>query len=341
MSEDHMFDDYIGDEDLDTEFKLFTLKGFAYDNKFASFYCNNNIFDFNQIVIHSFKKYFQKYIARYMCGFFNSAINGVLYMGVNDWGFVKGIPYNGTLPINSLIKKFYHYIKISFPHLKRKEIKEMVTIDFIEINFPEEKIPSDDINPIYTNFLQDKKEFMEKYTREKDRFNQWKDYYAFATGKLVSILNHNHTRPLIIDFIIERTGDNNHVICNLLRSSIMIQAIEPDEIAKVVKDTTNPYHWASEWKDHMCIVLKNQRPYFSRTSFQYENIPYNLISGVTDMVPFWKKFNPGLKLYIAKINYFYNPENKTKWHYIDYKTGNTRSCYRTLDEYDNPVLLPL
>ena len=98
------YDEFIGPEDENTEYKEFTfnLAGPTLDTKLAESYCQNSKFDFNESVIFNLKRYFKVYMSKYFNAFNNASIEGDLYIGVNDFGFVKGIPYKGNLPIEYL-----------------------------------------------------------------------------------------------------------------------------------------------------------------------------------------------------------------------------------------------
>ena len=102
------YNEFIDEETLPREYKEFTfnLSGIQIDNKVAEEYCKTNRFDFNKQVNSNIKKYFKMYAPKYMVSFFNSKINGELFIGVDDWGFVKGIPYKGEIPIDILKLKF-------------------------------------------------------------------------------------------------------------------------------------------------------------------------------------------------------------------------------------------
>jgi hypothetical protein len=68
------YNEYVGQETVKCEYKEFTfnLVGLALENKLAEQYCHTNQFDFNTNVIANLKKYFQVYLGKYACGFFNS-----------------------------------------------------------------------------------------------------------------------------------------------------------------------------------------------------------------------------------------------------------------------------
>ena len=157
------YNDFIDKETLNIEYKKFTfnIAGLPIDIKQAEYYCNNNIFEFNTYVINNIYKYFECFLLKNVCAFMNSQINGDFYIGVNDLGFIEGIPYLGILPIELITKKMY---EILFTYLKFKSnnednneinLKEIIKINFINIKLPEK--PTETIHPEYNRYLKKKR----------------------------------------------------------------------------------------------------------------------------------------------------------------------------------------
>ena len=107
------FNDYLGKESLDKEYKEFTfnLAGLRIDKKLADEYCTSNKFDFNDAVTANIKKYIKTYLCTNACANFNSNIDGKFYIGVNDDGFIKGIPYQGELSIKETEEYIYKVLR--------------------------------------------------------------------------------------------------------------------------------------------------------------------------------------------------------------------------------------
>ena len=90
----YSFQDFIGPETLSREYKEFSLHktGISYDIDQVERFCDTNEFDFQHIVIANIEKYIQQYIPKYICGFCNSGLEGEIFIGTDDYGYVKGIP---------------------------------------------------------------------------------------------------------------------------------------------------------------------------------------------------------------------------------------------------------
>ena len=104
----YSYNEYIGIEKLEKEYKEFTfnLAGLALDFKFVEKYCSNNKFDFNRAVLINLKKYVKIYATLNACASFNSNIDSSFFIGVNDDGFIKGIPFCGELQIEEIQSEF-------------------------------------------------------------------------------------------------------------------------------------------------------------------------------------------------------------------------------------------
>ena len=152
------FNDYIGNEEINKEYKEFTfnLAGLKLDNKLAHEYCLNNVFNFNDAVILNIKKYIKSYVPLNACSTFNSNIDSKLFIGVNDDGFIKGIPYYGELPIKEIKLYIYKILSenLSNTSLDPIDFNRYVKINIIKVNKPEK--PDEKLNPEFSKYLKRK-----------------------------------------------------------------------------------------------------------------------------------------------------------------------------------------
>ena len=108
----YSYNDYIGIEELDREYKEFTfnLAGLELDSKLVEEYCSSNKFNFNKAVLINLKKYIKIYTTQNACASFNSNIDSSFFIGVNDDGFIKGIPFLTTVMIDILFIFISYYL---------------------------------------------------------------------------------------------------------------------------------------------------------------------------------------------------------------------------------------
>ena len=338
-----IIDEFLEPESIDREYKAFTfnLTGLNIDLEYANQLCKSNKFIFNEQTILNLEEYLKYFSPKYLSGFFNSQISGKLFIGPDDWGVLRGIPYQGELPIDTLTTKFYEnlnkkVINENFSY----NLKDFIKIKFIKINYPQDKLIeyNNKLNPIYTKFLEDKDNYDNIIAIQREEYNNWKIRYLFVQQKLSSLLNNYESRILIINFIKNNLPDSP--LINFLESSEKVIVLTPEEITPIVKDNTNPYYWASEWKENMCIYLQKERPRFPKILFTEFNTPFNLINSVSNMINYWMANNTDMNLYLVQIDFNYNHEIMNgKWSYIN-NSGKIVSCSRIIKEDGEPANYP-
>lgn len=342
------YDADIGDETLNKEYKAFTfnLGGIDIDHDEAANLCDTNYFgsDLNAKVVNSIEKYLEYYPAKYLSGYFNTGISGKLLIGPDDWGFNKGIPFLEDPDIPALTTKFYQLLESKILN-KRFDgnIRDFVNIKFIKMTYDQETLRTyaNKRHPAYIKYLEERIKYKELVRAQREEYNIWKARYTSIQRKLVDLINGFHdTRILIINYA-KKLSPGNPVI-KLLESDSIIESLSPDQIALVVSDRTNPYHWASEWKEYMCEVFRNERPDVSKIIFPDFNTPFNLINSVSNMIPYWIANNPNLNLYTIQIDYSYDPVQMNrlgKWMYLD-KNNKYVSCTRVIKSDGEPANFP-
>ena len=104
----YMLGQMIGPELLDREFKEFCLQKlnlyFTEDDIINLIYHSkplDNII-WNKMINSQIYDYFIKYIPKYIGNFSKAGINGTLFFGIDDMGFIEGIPYYGRLSKKSV-----------------------------------------------------------------------------------------------------------------------------------------------------------------------------------------------------------------------------------------------
>ena len=339
------FDEFVGRENLELEFKEFTFynSDLILDNKLAEQYCYNKSFVFNNNVIKNLKRYFKHYLPKYTCAFFNSNIEGHLFFGVNNYGFTKGIPFQGELPIDEIKNKMLTIIKKRVKNdVIDFDFDKLIDIDIYKISNP--PFPDLDIPLTFKKFLKKKNKFEKKYNKFIKKFNKWKIKMNFYTQKLVDLVNNSDSRLLLIEYI--RIHESTSPIIALLESDFILQYNTQDEVAIYKDDKNNIYYWICKWKDEMIETMRISKPHFNDTNF-VSCVPYNIIISASEMIPYWIHYNENMNLYIiyVKFNTLSSVHNITKInHYFEYKSiydNNWISCYRNLLFNGEPTCTPL
>jgi len=328
------FDDNIGLETLNNEFKEFTFNnsGIILDLKDAEYYCSTNLFKFNSYVIDNIKKYFEYFMIKCLCAFINANIEGNFYIGINDVGFVKGIPYKGNLPKNE-IKTIIIELLTKYVHIDNQIIdwNNILQIFIEEISPP--KKPMTNINPNYTKYLKLKEKYMKQYNSYQNAINSWHIKHSSVTQKLVNLVNIPESRLKLIEYI-KKTDPNSKVI-DLLKTNYKLEYKNHDEIFELKQNEKTPYYWVTKWKDELSTKIRKEKPLFNK-NIMFKTIPINLIISVNNMIPYWYHNNENIKLYVIhiKINKI-NSANICK--YYDIIGSKWISCIRILDCKGSPI----
>ena len=335
MSFTYEYDEFIGKESLDIEHKEFTFNssGLVLNYKLAEDYCKNHHFNFNPFVINSLDRYFKQYLPKYTCAFINRNIIGNLYIGVNDFGFVKGIPYCGELPVSRLTENMYDIIEKSVKFTEPIDIRQHISIKFSKIQKP--SIPETSLPFSYIEFCEKRSAYLDKYNAFLKKFDQWKTKSMFFTQKLVDLVNNDDSRSMIIQYIIDI--DPSCVVIKILQSDYTLPYCDHEEISVLKDDPQNPYYWVCRWKDEMIEKTRKERPVFRDIAF-LPATPYNIIIGAGEMIPYWMNFNDNMNLYIIHVT-FNTIQTTDKIFYESYDK-NWISCYRNVLSDGEPVCTP-
>jgi hypothetical protein len=330
------YNDFMGNEMIEKEYKEFTFNcaGIILNNKLAEEYCINSIFNFNINVIQNLHKYFSIYIPKYACGFWNSNIeNSNLYIGINDYGIVKGIPYKGYLPFRLLKKNILKIINRYVKVLNNTKINynKMIKIKLIKLSTPDfSNYKSISNTEKFKIYFTEKQKYINNLNKYIDDNLIWNKKLAYiGQRKLTDLVNTYDTRNLLINYI--KNIDKNNKFINLLKSSdFKIESKDHFEINIIKNDINNIYYWITKWKDFTLDNIRLSKPFFNNT-FNQHNLPYNTICSVNEMIPYWINNNNDVKLYLLNIQFNQNDNNNLIFKYYNFNNEHEKwtSCIRT------------
>jgi len=303
------FNKNIGPEKLEIEHKRFTLNliGIPFDNKELESFClSNTIFpNFNDYIIQSLYKYIDIFLIKNVCGFLNSHIIGELFIGVDDFGNVKGIPFLGKFPKDF----FYRYI-VKELYLKTNSselistIIEKINISFLNVS----KLPvinqHNNIHPNMKEYLLDQYKYKEVLLKYTKKFNKWKSEKAIWTKAIILLVNCKNTRTIINKYV-EHNNPNNKNMIKLFKSNFVFKDKSHLELLKIRGNKNNPYHWIMECKDFMCKEIDKKRPpkpieLIKSPFIKSSSHPRHLINNL-ELISYWKK-NYDINLIVIKIS---------------------------------------
>jgi hypothetical protein len=334
------YDEYVEGETIYDEYKEFTFNYvlLKITHADAEHYCNTNIFNFNEIVILNIKKCLKYYLPKYVCGFLNSNMCGNFYIGINDYGFIKGIPYSGDFPKNKIsnyMKKIINaYVKNSYN--EKIKLSKNIKINFIKLEKP--SLPLTPLNKKYIKYLRQKNENNILYASYLQKIENWKIRFAFINQKLVDLVNNYESRIMLIDYI--KKHDLNNIVIDILMSNYKLEYQDHEKVSIFKADPNNVHYWLTRWKDDIITQLKKDKPIFNN-QFNYYT-PLTLISGVGEMVPYWMNYNSNMNLYVIHIKINLPTISKLKEGIYSYNNSKKWiSCRRMLLENGDPICNPI
>ena len=319
FTEEAIYGEFTQNEELEIEYKTCSLNSseFKFSIKEAEYYCKTNLFeDFNILIKNNLKKKLKHYCPKYFSGFANGNITiGSLTLGIDNWGIYRGIPYQGELPINEILKKIKKYLNLYLNNEKNIKIdyEKYIEIKFIKLKYFETENEKyyKQIHPEFIKYLEKKKEYEDKIKIIREEYENWKIRYSFIQQKLVNLLNNSESRLLILNFTktyvpeqyYENLEHDRQLVINLLESEYKFSSLTGDESQDFFVDRKNPYCWAYEWKEFKCKELMLDRPSPSKILFPEVNTPFNLLNSVVNLIPYWMANNENMNLYLIRINF--------------------------------------
>jgi len=355
----------LGNETRRREYKVMSLSSTKIINEEAVGMIKSGDFsNMNMYMMGMIKSYMKEYIKKYASAYSHyksGKKGGELYIGVDDYGIVQGIPFQGKIN-KKIIKEyvresFYRYtrlygkfsMKIYNDYYKKMQIKIIklkVSKRKVEKILKEEKTPYEDYREKTDEYMK----IMNKYREYKGKWEKLNKRYA---RKLNDMLNKEETKKEIIEMIHEERNEKKkfyrrsvYSVCDCPDYYSMMTELKTDkkykqmtyeEINKIKDDMTNPFYWTIRWKDGKTGFMKTLRPSVPRVVYNV-NYAQFMLSQVSRMNPVWIMNNKNMNLYVIKIRLSGNLDKSS--HLIYRNNKNYVSCYRTIVDGE-PCCMPL
>lgn len=312
---------------------------------------------FNNMVEYNLNEYFIKYIPKYLSIFSKSKISGELYIGVDDLGFIEGIPYYGNLDI-SLLKTYINstieYTRGIINDSISKEIKNYyysnIDIKITELNFLNEDEQNSDII-IKNNLLNDLEErnnlIKDEWNKYYIEYDIWQNKIKKYSLKLIDLLSNNNIRKEIKEYIIKEFNENSkkNRLNNILKyydkndNYYKNKVFTLEYIQNIIKDEYHPLRWLIQFKDYKLNLLKYEKPIVPNTKVN-DRIYYLFCNNINNFRTHLYKSNNQIKFYMIKINI--NIPDNILYQYIEYKKINSCrwiSKKRILNNIGEPITI--
>ena len=286
---------YLSGERLDVEYKEFCLKLNIYE--YYSKQELRNMIDegkfvnnFNGIIMKNIKKYLSIYVPKYSSAFHNSKKfdKYELYIGIDDYNEVTGIPFDGNL------KKYRVMLQKYVNKIIQNQVFDNCCVD-CTLHIEESKIDMEILDDIdLKSMLRQHDEHKKQYEEDYDRYTRlkkiWVNLMFLYKGKLQDVINNPRIRHEFIEYLEKK---------NLLQRFPEIflrkeHTICPENVKYLRKDPNSIVYWLIKYKDtkvNALMPLKPKEPPVPKIM----NIEYCL---ATKLTPLRKQFVK------RKIRYF-------------------------------------
>lgn len=352
------YDESIGPENEEREYK----QGVIYWSKEYEFeYCLHLLktgkWVFNKCIMNTIKIYLDKYLSKYITAFNHHKSNvkeGTLYIGIDDDGYVKGIPFKGDLNLNKIDKAINNIFNTLLFFKNKKvasEIRKSLKVEIIPVKYTNEKVNIDH----YEFFMTEYEKRLKLYEIYKRKKFKWENFMRTQTEKLFILMNRERFGFLDwLDSTREITKSNYkhcysslEYLCDVpdyydFRATIRIKNFKHLK-GEIIKDFVNEQgksaHYKElntvmamykfgRYKDHCIGVFKNMKPNNPKVYINLSQ-PLFLLSQIDNMVPLWLNNNSDVKLYVIKITI----PNKNKYVlYFNEKRGTYETCFRSINK---------
>lgn len=290
---------------------------------------------FNNIILMNIYEYLQSYLPKYACSFHNMWIQdkdttheGYVFIGVDDFSEITGIPYKGNLNDNK--------------PLLDKWVEDIITVNVdkccclsYDVNIYEcEIIDSyidDDIQDILIKYDEEKYKYRQKYMEYTNDKKKWINAINKYKSKLSTVQTNKELRDEFIKYL------TTHDMYRKFEKELSGKTdIHFENVKQSKYDKDNMIHWLIKYKEK-CVkhlqMTKPIRPIIPKVL----NMDYCCVTQMTKLRKRWIVHNEKLCYYVIRIRI--KAHNKTCnciISYNDIKKNRRRAMTRTLLDDYNP-----
>lgn len=296
-------------ESLEHEFKEFCIKRCIYkyydigeiEQIIQSGVLNTS---FNKVIDDNIEAYFMYYIPKYMAAFSNCEIeNGLLSIGINDYGEITGVPYFGDLNEEILHSYLLKAIKnVRGQHNSKKVKAEYVKhmkVQVIRVNTQDsDLLLYDNSSQLVESMNKQRQAYDKQYNIYLNTRKEWMSSFLSYTKSINQLLTDK--RDEIIEFIIGHNPECLHDILEKIQDFQL--TIGSDCIYHHKDDINHHIYWIFRFKDHAVSNFLKVKP-VPPTTPKILNAPYTLITHLSNMRAKFIEKNKDLKYYLIRISF--------------------------------------
>lgn len=366
------YNDYIGRETIDREFKELCMElSENIDHHKSIELLKSGKWTFNRHIIDSLSVYIQKYLPKYVASVSHQKTRlekFTLYIGVDDKGYIKGVPFQGQLDINVINAIIYDVVKSSFSNKNIDTILASINLEIQQLSYQNisEKEYSFDPYIYFENSNSLKRRKIEEMIQSRNSWNKYvrsqseklyknlnKDRYDFLDylkdRKIPQIKDYSHTYshlfylcdvPSYYDMIVDiKTKTFKDPKAGIMRNfSRIVTRKLPNVCHSKINESIIFYHFG-RYKDLCIDASKIVKPPKTKSRL-FQSFPSKLLSRVSSMIPCWLSRNSNMNLYLIKIHIdktcFNDSDDdsiETCIPYFNHKKRTFEECYRALSPH--------
>lgn len=330
------FGESLGPETISKEYKdfSFTHSYMPYKENELERFILSGEWIFDDLVEKAMKKYVDIYMPKYVASFLNPKTDldiASFYIGVDDSGIVRGIPYTGDIT----------YLEKIVKNSIDPTISNCLKFEWVPVSYPFKTSDLEDVHPRLSQYYEKKRQMNEIIRTREMSYETWMASFKKYSQKLVEIYNDIECRPLFIQYV----KQNSHTVYEQIVNGFEMQQQPYQTIQNYRKSKDNVYYWICQWKDEILRILQKTKPKpINRGVIQSYLCygPLRIFSKVKEMIPYWIKKNPDLSLYVLKISIHKDHRHPIQFEYKS--TTYIRSLAKSIrngEEVMEPCCIPI
>lgn len=308
--------DFYEKESIEKEFKRLTLhkSGLSLSKSESLEIINDGIYIGNDIIYKSLKEYLQVYVPKYMAIFSNQEI-GELYIGIDDFGFISGIPFQGELDIDELIMNIdYHKISGDIDYFKNFKY-EVIKLEKADIY-------NSRIEKYIKKYYQDLEIYQLKKNKYINQYLKWHKKITFYTGKLEEMINQKDFRNDLINYsyklyslslLKEKNLYTFKKVIKYLKETDYINIPNTEYIIQNKENPGNYLYYLTRYKDHLVDLWAKKKPHKPIHKICHPN---EFLIGLDTMIEKWKNI---CNYYLIKITFIGKHPDKELYYHRNYR----------------------
>jgi hypothetical protein len=327
--------DNIGfDESKTNEFKEFSLKidpiSFSTAEEINNLIKTGKLVEnFNDIIISNIDYYLKFYIPKYISAFGNMKGEdpfATLYIGINDFGEITGVPFKGILEVDYL-NEIKDSLKLFLSAKNLDEIFAKIQFEVIKLNYDPSML-SDDVSIILDEHIEKYNAYKIAYTKYIHDYKEWIKQINRYSIKISVYFSNPDYRKEVASYIRSNTTNQEYLkMADLLETDYEFETISNNEIMEKKVDQSSIYHWITSYKDAILDEIKIKRPVRPvGYNSDLDKISENQFSILTNLRKKFIDNNSDLNYYLIKIKIPTNNE-----HIISFSNLNSKWYIRTRD----------